>query len=64
MGSLSEDWRTVTPEGTAKGFSGTWKPFLKASHSRVWSFGMKESDRNFVALREGPISVSVCVAAQ
>ena len=64
MGSLSEDWRTVTAEGTAEGLSGTWKTFLKALHSKGWSFDMKEADRNFMTPREGPISVSVRVAAQ
>jgi hypothetical protein len=64
VGSLSEDWRTVIAEGPAEGLSGTWKPFLKASHSKVWSFDTKESDRNLMARREGPISVSVFVDCQ
>jgi hypothetical protein len=64
VGTLPEDRRTVIAEGTTEGLSGTWKPFLKASHSKVWSFDMKESDRNLIAPREGPISVSVFVNCQ
>ena len=63
MGSLSEDWRTVTAEGTAEGFSGTREPFLESSDSMVRSFDKKESDRNFMAPRERLISVSVFAAA-
>ena len=63
MGSLSEDWRNVAAKSTAEGLSGKWRPFFKVLLSKGWRFGMKESDRSFMALREGPISVSVLVTA-